>query len=51
MRPRTFLLAVVAVAVGYLVLMAPELVGFTVMLLAAIALWRLAGRSRRGVRR
>ncbi|MFI2473888.1 hypothetical protein [Nocardia xishanensis] len=51
MRGRTFCLAVAAVAVGYFVLTAPELVGFTVMLLAVVALWRVAGRSRLGVRR
>lgn len=49
MRARTFGLAVGAVAVGYLVLTAPEVVGLTVMLLGAIALWR--GSCRWGVRR
>jgi hypothetical protein len=49
MRPRTFGFALVSVAVGYLVLTAPEVVGFTVMLLVAVALWR-SGR-RWGVRR
>ncbi|SNY89163.1 hypothetical protein SAMN04244553_6166 [Nocardia amikacinitolerans] len=51
MRLRTIYLAFAAVAVGYFVLAAPELVGFTVMLLAVFALWRVAGRSRLGVRR
>lgn len=51
MRARTFGLAIAAVAIGYLVLRAPDLVGFTVMLLAVVALWRVAGRSRLGVRR
>jgi uncharacterized membrane protein len=49
MRARTFCLAVAAVAVGYLALTAPEVVGFTVMLLGAVAFW-LASR-RWGVRR
>ncbi|WP_435590777.1 hypothetical protein [Nocardia sp. bgisy118] len=49
MRPRTFFLAVAAVAVGYLVLTAPELIGFTVMLFGAVALWRSSRRW--GVRR
>ncbi|MFI2473458.1 hypothetical protein [Nocardia xishanensis] len=42
-------LAVSAVAAGYLLLTAPELVGFTLMLFGAIALWRSS--RRRGVRR
>lgn len=49
MRIRTFGLAIAAVSVGFLVLTAPEVVGFTVMLLGAIALWRM--RPRKGVRR
>ncbi|WP_157119827.1 hypothetical protein [Nocardia xishanensis] len=51
MRARTFYVAIAGIAVGYFVLTAPELVGFTVMLLAVVALWRVAGRSRLGVRR
>ena len=49
MRARTFGFAFAAVAVGYLVLTAPSVVGFTVMLLGAIALWRASRRW--GVRR
>lgn len=49
MRGRTFVFAVVAVAVGYLVLTAPEVVGFTVMVLGGVALWRSSRRW--GVRR
>ncbi len=49
MRARTFGFAVVAVALGYAVLTAPEVVGFTVMLLGAIAFWRSSRRW--GVRR
>lgn len=50
MRARTFGLAVAAISVGFLVLTAPEVVGFTVMLLGAITLWRIRPR-RMGVRR
>ncbi|WP_280422146.1 hypothetical protein [Nocardia carnea] len=49
MRARTFGFALAAISVGFLVLTAPEVVGFTVMLLGAIALWRM--RPRKGVRR
>ncbi len=49
MRARTFGLAVGAISVGFLVLTAPEVVGFTVMSLGAIALWRFTRRS--GLRR
>ncbi|MEV0294213.1 hypothetical protein [Nocardia sp. NPDC050710] len=49
MRARTFGFALAAVAVGYLVLTAPGVVGFTVMLLGAVALWRASRRW--GVRR
>ncbi|WP_280413771.1 hypothetical protein [Nocardia carnea] len=49
MRTRTFGIAIAAVSVGFLVLTTPEVVGFTVMLLGAIALWRVRPRS--GVRR
>lgn len=49
MRVRTFGFALAAISVGFLVLTAPEVVGFTVMLLGAIALWRM--RPRKGVRR
>jgi hypothetical protein len=49
MKARTFGFALAVVSVGFLVLTAPEVVGFTVMLLGAIALWRM--RSRNGVRR
>ncbi|MFI9636623.1 MULTISPECIES: hypothetical protein [unclassified Nocardia] len=44
MRARTFGLAVAAIAVGYLVLTAPEVVGFTVMSLGVIAFWRTSRR-------
>lgn len=40
MRARTFGLVAAAVAVGYLVLTAPEVVGITVMVLGGVALWR-----------
>ncbi len=49
MRAKTFGLALAAVAVGYLVLTAPGVVGFTVMLLCAVAFWRASRRW--GVRR
>jgi hypothetical protein len=49
MRARTFGLAVAAVAVGYLVLTAPEVVGITVMVLGGFALWRCSRQW--GVRR
>ncbi|WP_169338140.1 hypothetical protein [Nocardia vinacea] len=49
MRARTFVIAIVAVSVGLAVLTAPEVVGFTIMLLGAIALWRSTRRW--GVRR
>lgn len=49
MRARTFGLALAAVSIGFLVLTAPEVVGFTIMLLGAVALWRMRPRS--GVRR
>lgn len=49
MRARTFGLAIAAMAVGYLVLTHPAVVGFTVMLLGAFALWRSSRRM--GVRR
>lgn len=49
MRAKTFGFGVAAISVGFLVLTAPEVVGFAVMLFGAIALWRL--RPRTGVRR
>lgn len=49
MRARTFGLAVAAISVGFVVLTAPEVVGLTVMLLGAVAFWRM--RPRKGVRR
>ncbi|MEV6361336.1 MULTISPECIES: hypothetical protein [Nocardia] len=49
MRARTFAIAVAAVSVGMLILTAPEVVGFTVMVLGAIALWRSSKRA--GLRR
>lgn len=49
MRARTFGVAVGAISIGFLVLTAPEVIGFTVMLLGAIAFWRMHRRS--GVRR
>jgi len=49
MRARTFGLAMASVAVGYMILTAPGVVGFTVMLLGAIAFWRASRRW--GVRR
>lgn len=49
MRARTFAMAVGAVSVGMMILIAPEVVGFTVMLLGAIALWRSSKRA--GLRR
>ncbi|MBF6205934.1 hypothetical protein [Streptomyces gardneri] len=49
MRARPYGLAFAAVAVGYLVLTAPAVVGFTVMLLGGFAFWRASRRW--GVRR
>ncbi len=49
MSLRMVLLAVSAMAVGYLLLTAPELIGFTLMLFGAVALWRSSRRW--GVRR
>lgn len=49
MQARTFGLVVAAVAVGYLVLTAPEVVGFTLMVLGAVGFWRASRRW--GVRR
>ncbi|MFI5535882.1 hypothetical protein ACIA5H_05770 [Nocardia sp. NPDC051900] len=49
MQARTYGLVVAAVAVGYLVLTAPELVGITVVLLGGFAFWRSSRRW--GVRR
>lgn len=49
MRARTFGAAIAMVAVGYLVLTNPAIVGFTVMLVGALALWRSTRRW--GVRR
>ncbi|MGW6335018.1 hypothetical protein [Nocardia rhamnosiphila] len=49
MRPRTFFFGIAALSIGYLVLVEPEVVGFAVMLLGAIALWRFSRRT--GVRR
>lgn len=49
MRARTFGLVVAAVAVGYLVLTAPEVVGITVVLMGGFALWRSSRQW--GVRR
>lgn len=49
MRNRTFGLAIAAISVGFLVLTTPEIVGFAVMLVGAIAMWRM--RPRKGVRR
>lgn len=40
MRARTFGLVVAAVAFGYLVLTAPEVVEFTVRVLGGVAFWR-----------
>ncbi|MGW1741333.1 hypothetical protein ACWCPQ_21310 [Nocardia sp. NPDC001965] len=49
MRARTFAVVLAVVSVGFLVLTAPEIVGLTVMLLGAVAFWRM--RPRNGVRR
>lgn len=49
MRARTFGFAVAVVSIGFLMLVAPEVVGFTIMLLGAIVLWRSTRRW--GVRR
>lgn len=49
MRGRTFLFSVAAISSGFLVLTAPEVVGFAVMLIGAIAIWRM--RPRKGGRR
>lgn len=49
MRAKTFGFSVAVVAVGFLVLTHPAVVGFTVMVLGALALWRWSRRW--GVRR
>ncbi|WP_406272498.1 hypothetical protein OH799_32885 [Nocardia sp. NBC_00881] len=49
MRARTFGTAVAAVSVGFLTLTHPAVVGVTVMLLVAVAVWRSSRRW--GVRR
>ncbi|WP_459549897.1 hypothetical protein [Nocardia sp. X0981] len=49
MRIRTFVMSVAAISIGFLILTAPEILAFSVMLLGAIALWRMRPRS--GVRR
>ncbi|MEV4234045.1 hypothetical protein AB0J47_02580 [Nocardia sp. NPDC049737] len=49
MRARTFGAVLAAVAVGYLLLTQPEVVGVAVMLLLLVAVWRF--RPRLGVRR
>ena len=49
MRARTFGVVLATVAVGYLLLTQPEIVGITVMLLLLVAVWRF--RPRMGVRR
>ncbi|MET7770176.1 hypothetical protein [Nocardia sp. NPDC005366] len=49
MRAQTIGLALAAIVVGYLILAAPGVVGFTVMVLGAVALWRVSRRW--GVRR
>lgn len=46
MRARTFGVMVAAVAVGYLVLTAPEVVVFTAMVLGGVAFWRASRRWR-----
>ncbi len=49
MRARTAGLAVAGVAVGYVLLTAPGVVGFVLMVLATVAFWRASRRW--GVRR
>lgn len=49
MRARTAGIAIAMVAVGYVLLTAPAVLGFVLMVLGALAFWR--GSRRLGVRR
>ncbi|MEU4417320.1 hypothetical protein [Nocardia salmonicida] len=49
MRSRTVLTAVALLSVGYMVLTAPDVLGFVLMVLGAVWFWRATKRA--GVRR
>lgn len=49
MRGRTFVTAVAVLAGGYMVLAAPDVLGFVLMVVGAVWLWRSSKRA--GVRR
>lgn len=49
MRARTFMTAVALISVGYLALTAPDFLGFVLMVVGAVWLWRASKRA--GVRR
>ncbi|WP_194825508.1 hypothetical protein [Nocardia sp. XZ_19_231] len=49
MRGKTFLTAVALLSVGYMVLTAPDVFGFVLMVVGAVWFWRATKRA--GVRR
>ncbi|MEU4811877.1 hypothetical protein AB0H20_21960 [Nocardia fluminea] len=49
MRAKTLMNAVALLAVGYMVLVAPDVLGFVLMVVGAVWLWRSSKRA--GVRR
>lgn len=49
MRAKTFMTAVALLSVGSLVLIAPDVLGFVLMVVGAVWLWRSSKRA--GVRR
>lgn len=49
MRGRTVMTAVAVLSIGYMVLVAPDVIGFVLMVVAAVWLWRASRRA--GVRR
>ncbi|MFD4432891.1 hypothetical protein [Nocardia sp. NPDC058497] len=49
MRARTVMTAVAVLSIGYMVLVAPDVLGFVLMVVGAVWLWRSSKRA--GVRR
>lgn len=49
MRGKTLMTAVALLSVGYMVLVAPDVLGFVLMVVGAVWLWRASKRA--GVRR